>query len=257
MAKRQNGKTVRQNRSDLIIGRQAVLEALTHGTVNRVYLIRGREGAIISEITAAAQKKGIPLHLLSREEFDRLTPNLSGHQGAAALAPPYRYRTLPDLIRLSQKNEAPFLLLLDHIQDPQNLGSILRTAGAAGVDGLVITGPRSAKITPAVRKVAAGAAERVPVALAGNLHQAILALKKERFWVYGAEADGRTPYYALDYRLPLALVIGSEAAGLSRLVRENCDQTLYIPMPGRTNSLNAAVAAAVIIFAAVAQRQGW
>ena len=255
--RRERQRSFAKTEEDLIVGRQAVLEALVHGTVNRVYAIEGRKGAIISEIAAAARQKEIPFISLSREEFERLVPNHAGHQGVAALAPPYRYHALPDLIRLAQKNEAPYLQLLGHVQEPQKLGSRLRPAGAAGGAGRSIPGPRSAKITPAVRKVAAGAAERGPVALVGNLHQAIVALKKEGFWVYGAEADGCTPYYALDYRLPLALVIGSEAKGLLRLVRENCDQTLFIPMEGGANSLNAAVAAAVIIFAAVAQRKGW
>jgi 23S rRNA (guanosine2251-2'-O)-methyltransferase len=148
--------------------------------------------------------------------------------------------------------------MLDHLEDPQNLGAVMRTADAAGVNGIIIPSHRAAGVTAAVRKVAAGAAERIPVAMVGNLNHAAEALKKEGYWLYAAEADGEEEYYRADYRRPLVLVVGSEGKGLSRLLRQNCDVTLSIPMPGTAaGSLNVAAATAVLVYAVLAQREGW
>lgn len=204
-----------------------------------------------------ARRQGLPLEYVPGSELDRLAGG-ARHQGVVALAPPFRYRTLGELLEETGAiSRAPFLIICDHLQDPQNLGSLLRTADAAGMDGIIIPEDRSVKVTPTVRKVAAGAAERLPVARVVNLASAAGQLKEAGFWIYGAEADGAEPYYHVDYRGPFALIVGSEGKGLSRLLRRRCDGTIAIPMRRGVGSLNAAVAAAVIIYAAAAQREGW
>lgn len=243
---------------ELIAGRQAVLEALRFGRPKTIILAEGLKGAVVNEITLLARQKAIPLVRLPRLDFDQKAGFVPGNQGVAAIVPPFQYSSLTRLISLSRSSgKLPFLIMLDHLQDPQNLGAIMRTADAAGADGLIIPGDRAAGVTPAVRKVAAGAAERIPVALGGNLNRALELLKKEGFWIYGAEADGSMEYYRADYKRPLVLVIGSEGQGLSRMVRKNCDLVLAIPMPGQAGSLNVAAAAAVLIYAVLDRREGW
>ena len=243
---------------ELIAGRQAVLETLRYGKPAAIILAAGQKGAVVDEITSLARRKQVPLKSLSREEFEQLAVQIPGHQGVAAMVPPFSYSSLENLINLARSSERePFILMLDHLEDPQNLGAIMRTADAAGVHGLIIPERRAAGVTAAVRKVAAGAAERMPVARTGNLNRAAERLKKEGFWLYGAEADGSEPYYRADYRRPLVLVIGSEGRGLSRLLRRNCDLILSIPMPGPTGSLNVAATTAILAYAALAQREGW
>ncbi len=161
------------------------------------------------------------------------------------------------LAGLSPAQDPPLLVLLDHLQDPQNLGAIIRTAHFAGAGAVVIPKRRAVQVTPAVRKAAAGAAEIVPLVQVTNLVQAVKLLKQEGYWIYGVEIDGDLPYYQADYRIPLALIMGSEGRGLSPLVRRHCDRVLYIPMAGCGGSLNVSVAAAIVIFAACGQRQGW
>lgn len=244
---------------EIIGGRQAVLSALKYSKPRRIFLAADSRGAIVAEISALAAEKKIPLERLANSAFKELAGFIPGNQSVAALVPPYRYADLDQLISSSlKKSTDPILLLLDHLEDPQNLGAIMRTAEAAGLDGLIIPDRRSASVTAAVRKVAAGAAERISVARVTNLSRTAEKLKEEGFWLYGAEADGEQPYYQADYRRPLVLVIGSEGKGLSPLLRSRCDQTLVIPMPGgAAGSLNVSTAAAVLIYAALAQREGW
>lgn len=245
--------------SELIGGRHAVLEALRRGRVLRLYMASGQKGAFIEAIVALAGQKDVPLEELARSDFEKLAGHIGGNQGVAATVPPFAYRPLAELIALTRSSPGePFLLMLDHVEDPHNLGAVMRTADAAGVHGLIIPNQRAAAVTPAVRKVAAGAAERLPVALVGNLSRAAESLKQEGFWLYGAEAGGESEFYRADFNRPLVLVIGSEGRGLSRLLRDNCDLTLNIPMPGASaGSLNLSAAAAVLIYAALTQRMGW
>ncbi|MFO8192873.1 MAG: 23S rRNA (guanosine(2251)-2'-O)-methyltransferase RlmB [Bacillota bacterium] len=251
-SRRDRGKT------ELIGGRQTVLEALRCGSPRRILLAEGQRGTVIEEITTLARKRGIQCEFLPRNDFGRLTDGINLPQGVAALVSPFSYHTLDELIRISRSAaRQPFLLMLDHVEDPQNLGAVMRTADAAGVHGLIIPDRRAAGVTAAVRKAAAGAAERLPVALVGNLNRAAEQLKEEGFWLYGAEAAGDLEYYRADYRRALVLLIGSEGKGMSRLLQENCDQLLTIPMPGKTGSLNLSVAAALLIYTALAQREGW
>lgn len=251
------------NKEELIGGRQAVLEALRSGKPRRVFIVDGQRGPIISEITALAKKKGVPVEYLSRVDFNNAAGNITGNQGVSAVVPPFRYSSLADVIALAKSSEKiPFLVILDHLEDPHNLGAVMRTADAAGVHGLIIPNQRAAAVTAAVRKVAAGAAERIPVAMVSNLNQAAGTLKAEGFWLYGAEAAGGEEHYRADYSLPLVLVIGSEGKGIAQLLRQNCDLILSIPMPGvatgsSAGSLNVSTAAAVLIYTALARREGW
>lgn len=250
-----------KNRDDeeLVVGRHAVLEALRYGKPLEIMLADGLKGATVDEITLLARQRKVKVRRLSKSDFTAEAGDVSGNQGIAAMVAPFDYCTLEELIGVSRKSkEDPFLIMLDHIEDPQNLGAVMRTADAAAVHGIIIPNYRAAGITATVRKVAAGAAERIPVALVNNLNQAAEVLKKEGFWLYGAESNGDKDYYGVDYKRPLVLVIGSEGKGLSRLLRENCDLTINIPMPGTVEgSLNVAAATAVLVYAALGQREGW
>ncbi len=248
-----------KNRSEeLIAGRQSVLEALRHSKPVRILLAEGLKGTVIKEITSLAQQKKVPVKHLPRAEFDQAAGDISGNQGVAALVSPFCYCSLGSLISQTRSSgKQPFLIMLDHLEDPQNLGAVMRMADAAGVHGLIIPDKRAARVTAAVRKVAAGAAERLPVAMVSNLNRSAELLKDEGFWLYGSEADGNLEYYRADYCRPLVLVIGSEGKGLSRLLRKNCDLILTIPMPGMAGSLNVAAATAILTYAALSQREGW
>lgn len=244
---------------ELIAGRQAVLEALRFSKPQRLILSEGLKGAIINEITLLARQNRVKLTRLTRQEFQELAGHIPGNQGVAALVSPFVYSSLDELISLSRRpDHYPFLLMLDHLEDPQNLGAIMRTADAAGVDGLIIPTDRAAGVTAAVRKVACGAAERLPVAMVGNLNQAAETLKREGFWIFAADQDGEKEYYRADYKTPLVLVLGSEGKGVSRLLKKNSDLSLFIPMPNlKGGSLNVSAAAAVMIYAVLSQREGW
>ncbi len=247
------------DKEELVVGRQAVLEVLRSGKPLRIMLADGLKGAIINEITLLARQRKVPVKRLPKTDFLTEAGDISGNQGVAAMVAPFEYCSLEELISISRKpKEEPFLIMLDHIEDPHNLGAVMRTADAAAVHGLIIPRQRAAGITAAVRKVAAGAAERMPVALVGNLNQAAETLKKHGFWLYGAEADGDEEYYRVDYKRPLVLIVGSEGKGISRLLRQNCDQIVTIPMPGTVGgSLNVSAATAVLVYTALAQREGW
>ena len=244
---------------ELIAGRQAVLDALRFSKPARIILAEGIKGATINEITLIARQNRVKTERLSRQQFQELAGQISGNQGVAAFVHPFKYLELDELIAVSKKpGTDPLLIMLDHIEDPQNLGAIMRTADAAGAGGLIIPADRAASVTPAVRKVACGAAERLPVAISVNLNRAAEVLKRAGFWLYAADQDADCEYYKVDYCLPLVLVFGSEGKGLSRLLKKNCDRSVFIPMPNPAGgSLNVSVAAAVVIYAALAQRQGW
>lgn len=246
-------------KEELIGGRHAVLEALRTGKPHRIIMAEGQKGAIIDEITALAGQKAVRVELLSKVDFNNAAGNIPGNQGVTAVVSPFAYCSLAEIITLAKSTaKEPFLMMLDHLEDPHNLGAVMRTADAAGVHGLIIPSQRAAGVTATVRKVAAGAAERMPVALVGNLNQAAVTLKEKGFWLYGAEANGDHDYYRADYCLPLVLVIGSEGRGISRLLRQNCDLLIAIPMPGTAaGSLNVSAAAAVLVYTALSQREGW
>lgn len=237
---------------DLIVGRNAVLEALRAGReVDTLYLAEGDAG--IGRIRAAAREAGVVVKTAARQKLDQMSGGLN-HQGVVAVCACAAYASLEEILDESRrKGTAPFLLIADEIEDPHNLGAILRTAEACGADGLILPKRRSASLNATVYKTSAGAASVVKVARVANLAACIRELKQRQIWIVGAEMDG-TRWDALDLTIPCALVIGSEGRGLSRLVREECDFLATLPMRGQINSLNASVAAGVLMYEVLRQR---
>ncbi len=239
--------------NETLYGRHAVLEALRAGRrrFQRLFLAEGVQiRGTVQEILAAAQQRHVPVQRVRRTELERL--GLSHHQGVALEATPYPYVSLHAILDLARaRREPPFLLLLDHLQDPQNFGTLLRTAEAVGLHGVLIPKRRAVGVTPAVSNASAGAVEHLYVARVSNLAQTIGELQREAIWVVGVErAPEAIPYDEADLTGPLALVVGSEGEGLSRLVRERCDWLTMLPMRGRVTSLNAAVAGSIVLYAA-------
>lgn len=237
-----------------LAGRQPVLEALRSGQeINKLLVAKGQKHGSIREILALAKARGIVVQEVDRSVLDRLS-EAANHQGVLAQLAQVRYWELDELLDQAQDPAwAPFLILLDGIQDPHNLGSIIRSGEALGAQGVVIPKRRAVGVTPAVMKSSAGAANYFPVCRVGNLASAIDQLKEAGFWIVGADMDGE-PCFQQDLTGPIALVIGSEGAGLSRLIREKCDFLSSIPMRGSINSLNASVAASLLMFEVVRQR---
>jgi 23S rRNA (guanosine2251-2'-O)-methyltransferase len=243
---------------EILYGRQPVREALRarRRQTFKLLLAQGlRPTGIVGEIVTLAREAGVPVQEVDRRELDRLGDELN-HQGLAAEVSAYPYVDLPDLLQAAQQaGEPPFLLLLDHLRDPQNLGSLLRSAEAAGVHGVVIPGRRAAEVTPAAVRASAGAAEHVRVAQVTNLVQAMKSLQAEGVWLAGLEAVPEAQLYAeANLTGPLGLVVGSEGQGLARLVRETCDLLLRLPLYGRVESLNAGVAGAIALYEVRRQR---
>ncbi len=243
----------------IIGGRQPVLEALrgTQILLQKVYVQESAHGRVIEEIKQAASERNVPLKHVSRDELDQKAEEQI-HQGVVALTRPYRYLKIEELLELAHRSglpgSHPFLLILDHLQDPHNFGSLLRSASCFGVGGVIIPSDRACGVTPAVFKASAGALAHVPVARAVNLHREVERLKKEGYWIMGAEMGENTPYDQVDFALPLALVLGSEGQGLSRLLREKCDVLLHIPMLGPLLSLNVSVAGGILMSQVFKQR---
>lgn len=242
--------------SEYIGGRNPVLEALRAGrTVDTLYLAEGLREAGVREIRRLARERGAVVQTVPRRRLDELFGD-SHHQGVVARVSPYAYWELDDLLeRLQGRDEPAFVLVLDGIEDPHNLGAILRTGDAVGVDAVVIPKRRSVGLTPTVVKVSTGAAEYVPVVRVGNVARCLETLQQHGLWVVGGDAAGDRLYTEVDYRVPVALVIGGEGKGLSRLVREQADFLVRLPMLGHVNSLNASVAAAVLMYEVLRQRR--
>lgn len=242
--------------ADTIEGRNPVIEALKSGRpVNRILLARdvGRHSSI-AEILHLSQSRGVPVEFVARQAIDRLS-RTPANQGVIAYAAAKDYVALEDLLAISkQRVEPPLYCILDGIEDPQNLGSILRAADASGTHGVVVRSRRSAGLTATVAKASAGAVEYVPVARVPNISQAIVTLKKNNVWVVGVDPAGAIDYSRVDFKLPTAIVIGGEGKGLSDLVKKRCDSLASIPMRGKITSLNAAIAAALVMYEALRQR---
>ena len=243
---------------EILYGRQPVREALRarRRQVFKLLLAQGiKPAGIVGQILTLAERADIPVQTVNRRELDKLGGEVN-HQGLAVEVSGYPYVDLAEPMEASgHSGTPPFLLLLDHVQDPQNLGSLLRTAEAAGVHGVVIPNRRAAGVTPAAVRASAGAAEQVRVAQVTNLVRAMERLKAEGVWMAGLEATpGAQIYTEADLRGPLGLVIGSEGQGLARLVRETCDYLIRLPMLGQVESLNAAVAGAITLYEARRQR---
>ncbi len=242
--------------TDLIIGRNSVLEALRAGrAIDSLLVARGERSGSIGRILAECREKGIVIKEVDAKKLDSLCGR-GNHQGVAAYAAAHAYACVADLLALAQqRGEAPFLIICDELEDPHNLGAIIRTAEAAGAHGVIIPKRHAASLSFAVSKAAAGALEYLPVARVGNLATTLDELKKQGLWIYGADMDG-TPFCETDYSGPAALVIGSEGRGLGRLIKEKCDFIVSLPMKGKINSLNASVAAGILMYEIARQRAG-
>jgi 23S rRNA (guanosine2251-2'-O)-methyltransferase len=234
---------------DLLYGRNSVAEALrSRRRVHRVAFARGAHG--LDSLIELARTRRVAPEFFDRDRLDRMVDG-AHHQGVVAEAEPFVYSRLDELLDV----ESPFLLVLDSVQDPQNFGSLIRTAQAAGIDGVVIPEHRAVGVTPSVSNASAGAVEHLRVARVTNLSRALQSMKARNIWTYGLAMDAAAAYYETDLTGAVALVVGSEGSGLSRLVRESCDVLLRIPMaPGAVESLNASVAGSLVVYEAFRQR---
>lgn len=240
---------------DQVEGRNAVLELIESGKdINKIYIEKGEKQGSINKILAKANERKIIVTEVDKQKFRQMsqTPNA---QGIIAIVPPFDYCDVYDIIDLAkERNEDPFILILDGIEDPHNLGSIIRTAETAGVHGIIIPKRRAASVNSTVNKVSAGAVEHMKIARVNNINETINTLKKEGIWICGTDMDTNKYYYNQDLTGPLAIIIGSEGFGMSRLVKENCDFLIKIPMKGKITSLNASVSAGIVVYEAVKQR---
>ncbi len=241
----------------VIEGRNAVMEALRAGVpLDKVYIAKGETDSTLSYLTAKAKESGAVVVDADRRKLDAMSRTHS-HQGVIALAAVREYADVDDILRAAEeKGEPPLIVVCDELSDPHNLGAVIRTAECAGAHGVIIPKRRSAGLTAVVAKTSAGAVSYVPVARVSNLTATLNDLKRKGVWIFGAEADGKTPLYQADLKGAAAIVIGSEGFGMNRLVRECCDFTVSIPMKGQVNSLNASASAAILLYEAVRQRLG-
>ncbi len=242
--------------TEILTGPHVVLEALRAGRriLRRVWLARTERGGVSEIIQGLARKRGVPVELRSRADLDRRVKG-TPHQGVLAEVGPFPYVEAEDIVSLALRARgAAFLVILDGIQDPQNLGAILRTAEAAGVHGLILPRDRATGVTPTAVRASAGATEHLPVARVTNLAAFLEWVKGQGLWVVGADPTGEALLYTVDLKEPLALVIGAEGRGLRPLVKSRCDLQVRIPLSGRVASLNASCAAAVCIFEVIRQR---
>lgn len=239
-----------------IEGRNAVIEAFRSGrTIDKLYILDGSQDGPIMTIKREAKKQDVMIKYVNKERLDQLSET-GKHQGVIAVAAAYEYAQVEDMLALArEKNEPPFLFLLDNIEDPHNLGAIIRTANLAGAHGVIIPKNRAVGLTATVARTSAGALNYTPVAKVTNMAKTIESLKEEGLWFVCADMGG-TRMYDLDLKGPIGLVIGNEGDGVSRLVRESCDYVASIPMKGDIDSLNASVAAGVLAFEIVRQRLG-
>ena len=238
---------------DAVAGRNAVMELLKSSKdINKIFIERGEKHGSINEIIARAKEARIVIVEAERSKLDQMAEN---HQGVVAIVPPYNYCELEDILEYAkEKEEDPFIIILDGIEDPHNLGSIIRTAETAGVHGVVIPKRRSVSVNSTVAKTSAGATAYVKVARVNNINDTIRKLKDEGLWIIGTDGEAKTEYYNQDLKGPIAIVIGSEGFGMSKLVKENADILIKIPMLGQINSLNASVSAGIVMYEVVKQR---
>ena len=256
MKDNENRRPMPQAEADGIIeGRNAVIEALRAGTaIDKIYLAKGETDKTLGHIASRARDAGVVVVEADRRKLDAMS-RTHAHQGVIALAAVREYVSVQSILdSAAAKGEPPLLVVCDEISDPHNLGAILRTAECAGAHGVIIPKRRSAGLTAVVAKTSAGAVSYIPVARVANIPSLLKDLKKQGVWVFGTAADGTTDLYTADLKGPAAIVIGSEGSGMTRLVSENCDFLVSIPMKGRISSLNASAAAAILLYEAVRQR---
>lgn len=239
---------------DVLVGRNAVREALKNTRqINKLLIAENAHGGSLGEILAMAREQKIIIHKVSQAKLN--TISTEHNQGVIAYTPPVDYADIDDvLVKVTKEKDNPFFILLDELEDPHNLGAVLRTADAVGADGVIIGKRRSCPLSSTVAKTSAGALEYVPVMRVTNIVQTINMLKEKGFWVVGADAAGDKLYYEADLRGPILLVVGSEGKGISQLVKKSCDFLVKIPMCGQINSLNASNAAAILMYEVLKQR---
>lgn len=252
---------------NLIIGRKPVLEALNSDEkISQVFILFGQEGGIIDAIRVAAKKKNIKVNQIPLDKFKQLTKDKVA-QGVVAVKSSFEFYSLQEIIQISKTKkskalslgeglgEAPLILILDSIQDTHNVGAIIRSAECSGVDGIIITKHNSAPINETVVKTSAGASEHVKIAQINNLAQAIDELKQNGFWIIGSYLEGAKDYTSVDYKMPIALIVGNEEKGIRKLTADKCDYLVRIPMKGKIQSLNVSVATGILLFEIIRQRK--
>ncbi len=241
---------------DQIEGRNAVLERLESGKdIHKILVAKGEKHGSIYKILAMAKEKRIIVVEKEKRKMDEIAQT-KNYQGVIALIPPHEYCQIEDILQeAKRRKEEPFILLLDGIEDPHNLGSIIRTAETAGVHGIIIPKRRAALVNSTVSKVSAGATEYMKIARVTNLSETIETLKKEGIWIYGTDVATNTLYYNQDLTGPIAIVIGNEGKGISQKIKKNCDFLVKIPMKGKILSLNASVSTGIILYEVVKQKE--
>ena len=240
---------------DQIEGRNSVIELLeSKKDINKIFVTKGERHGSINKILAMAKERNVIIVEKDKKQMAQMaqTPN---HQGVIAIVPPFEYCEIEDILENAKiKNEDPFILILDGIEDPHNLGSIIRTAETAGVHGIIIPKRRAASVNSTVSKVSAGAVEHIKIARVTNISDSIQKLKDNGLWICGTDIDAKNYYYDQDLKGPLGIVIGNEGKGMSEKVKKNCDFLVKIPMKGKVTSLNASVSTGIVVYEAVKQR---
>jgi len=239
---------------NIIIGRKPVLEALnSNEEIEQVYLLFGQQGNIINAIRVAAKKRGIKCNQIPLERFRTYAPSQNA-QGVVALKQDFKFSSLDKILYDAKKTSLPLILILDEIQDPHNVGAILRSAECSGVNGVILTKHQSATITSTVTKTSAGATEHLKICQVNNLSQAIDELKEKGFWIVGSSLENAKNYNEVDYKIPIALIVGNEEKGIRKLTASKCDFLVKIPMSGKIQSLNVSVATGILLFEILRQR---
>ncbi|HCQ55887.1 MAG TPA: 23S rRNA (guanosine(2251)-2'-O)-methyltransferase RlmB [Clostridiales bacterium] len=240
---------------DQIEGRNSVLELLESGKdVNKIFVTRGEKHGSINKILGIAKERKIIVVEKDKKQMDEMAQE-ENYQGVIAIVPPFEYVEISDILEVAkERNEDPFVIVLDGIEDPHNLGSIIRTAETAGVHGVIIPKRRAVSVNSTVNKASAGAVEHMKIARVTNISDAIEELKKAGLWVCGTAVDTNKYYYNQDLTGPLAIVIGNEGKGIGEKVKKNCDFLVKIPMKGKVQSLNASVSTGIVVYEAVKQR---
>lgn len=234
--------------SDFIIGKNPVIEALrSEREINKIWIAEGSNKGQMNQVTSLARENNVLVQFVPKKKIDQMVEG--NHQGVVAQVAAYEYVEVDDILAAAEKkNESPFVLLLDELEDPHNLGSILRTADAVGAHGVIIPKRRAVGLTTTVAKASTGAIEYVPVARVTNLARTIDDLKARGVWIVGTDAKGKEDYRNVDGKMPIGLVIGSEGKGMGRLIKDKCDFLLRLPMQGKVTSLNASVAASLLMY---------
>ena len=259
MERRENFKNNEQNETknfdDQIEGRNAVIELLeSDKDINKIYITKGEQKGSINKIIAMANEKKVIIVEKDKRQMD-LMAQTENYQGVIAIVPPFEYSEIEDILELAKiKNEKPFILILDGIEDTHNLGAIIRTAEIAGVHGIIIPKRRAASVNSTVSKVSCGAVQYMKIARVNNIYDSINKLKENGVWVCGTAIDAKSYYFEQDFKEPIAIVIGNEGKGMSQLVKKNCDFLVKIPMKGKIQSLNASVSTGIVVYEVLKQR---